>query len=136
MQRQIMSGQRGKDNMIKRVYVAGLYSRNADGSTANVIDVLRNIRAGQVASLRVWRAGFAPFCPWLDYQFSLLDDEPISIEMYYIYSMAWLEVSDAVFVISGAGIGGVHKEIARAKELDIPVFYSFDGLMEFMKGLP
>jgi len=114
---------------MKRVYVAGLYSRNADGSVADVMGVLRNIRDGQSASLAVLRAGFAPFCPWLDYQFSLLDDKPITIEIYYAYSMAWLEASDFVLVISGVGIGsGVDKEIARAKELNIPVFYSFTEL--------
>lgn len=110
---------------MKRIYVAGLYSKNADGSTADVIGVLRNIRNGQMASLKVWRMGYAPFCPWLDYQFSLLDDEPITKEMYYEYSMAWLEVSDAVLVISGAGLGsGVDAEIRRAEELNIPVYYS------------
>jgi len=115
---------------MKRIYVAGLYSRNADGSIADVIDVLRNIRNGQRESLRVWRAGFAPFCPWLDYQFSLLDDEPITKEMYYEYSMAWLEVSDAVYVISGYGIGGgVDAEIKRANELMIPAYYNFDCMV-------
>ena len=116
---------------MKRIYVAGLYSRNADGSVADVIDVLRNIREGQKASLKVWRMGFAPFCPWLDYQFSLLDDKPITREMYYTYSMAWLEVSDAVLVISGSGVGGgVDAEINRAVELRIPIYYSFAELID------
>ena len=115
---------------MKRIYVAGLYSRTKDGKTANVIEVLHNIRAGLKASLEIWRLGFAPYSPWLDYQFSLIDDEPISKEMYYQYSMCWLEVSDAVLVISGNGInGGVDAEIRRAKELGILVFYSIDELL-------
>lgn len=120
---------------MKRVYVAGLYSRNADGSVAGVIDVLRNIRNGQKAALDIWRKGFSPFCPWLDYQFSLLDDEPIEIEMYRRYSMDWLEVSDAVVVISGAGIGsGVDAEIKYSEELGIPVFFGMENFMLFLKG--
>ena len=115
---------------MKRVYVAGLYSETPDGGTVGVIQVLRNIKAGQRESLRVWRAGFAPFCPWLDYQFSLIDDEPTTKEKYYIYSMAWLDVSDAVYVISGRGhAGGVDAEIKRANELHIPVYYSFSDLL-------
>ena len=117
---------------MKRVYVAGLYSRNQDGSVADVIDVLRNIRNGQKAALEIWRKGYAPFCPWLDYQFSLIDDKPIPKKMYYIYSMAWLEVSDVVVAISGVGIGGgVDAEIKRANEIGIPIFYSID---EFLKA--
>jgi hypothetical protein len=115
---------------MKRIYVAGLYSRNQNGNTANVIDVLRNIRAGQMACLKVLKAGFFPFCPWFDYQFALLDDEPISKETYQANSMAWLEVSDAVLVISGEGIGsGVDAEIARAKKLEIPIFRSLKALI-------
>jgi hypothetical protein len=114
-----------KGKKMKRVYVAGLYSRNQDGSVANVIDVLRNMRAGQSASLEVMRMGFAVFCPWLDFQFGLLSDTPIPKEVYQGNSMAWLEVSDAVLVISGEGIGhGVDAEIKRARELNIPIFRS------------
>lgn len=114
---------------MKRVYVAGIYSTDENGNEAGVIQVLKNIRDGQKASLDVWRLGVAPFCPWLDFQFSFLDDEPITKEMYYTYSMAWLEVSDAIFVISGEGLGsGVDKEISRAKELKIPILYSIEAL--------
>ena len=114
---------------MKRVYVAGLYARNDDGSLADLIGVLQNIRTGQAASLKVLRAGMAPYCPWLDYQFSLLDDVPIPKKAYQANSMAWLEVSDAVWVISGECTGhGVDREIACAEELDIPVYRSFEEL--------
>ena len=113
---------------MKRVYVAGLYSHNADGSVANVIDVLRNIREGQLASVEVLRAGFAVFCPWLDYQFGLCGEIPKLV--YRGNSMAWLEVSDAVLVISGEGTGhGVDAEIKRATMLNIPVFRSLKELI-------
>lgn len=125
-----------KGEGIKRVYVAGLYSRNPDGSQANIVQALGNMRRGQMACLQVWRAGFAPFCPWQDYQYSLLDDQPITKEMYQTLSMRWLEVSDAVLVISGEGIGsGVDREIARAMELGIPIFRSLEELVHAAASL-
>lgn len=123
-----------KGTGIKRVYVAGLYSRNPDGTEAGIVQALANMRRGQMAALLVWRAGFAPFCPWLDYQYSLLDDQPITKEMYQANSMRWLEVSDAVLVISGEGIGsGVDAEIARAEALGIPVYRSLEELITASK---
>jgi len=115
---------------MKRIYVAGNYSTNDNGGTANIIEAMQNIRAGQKASMAVWKAGFIPFCPWLDYQFCLVDDEPPTIKMFQEYSMAWLEVSDAVLVISGAGNGGgVDAEIERARDLNIPIFYNIRDLI-------
>jgi len=112
-----------------RVYVAGLYSRNADGSKAGTIDTLHNMRVGIEVATNLLRMGYAVFCPWLDFQFGLVDE--FSPEVYKANSMAWLEVSDAVFVISGEGLGsGVDAEIARAKELNIPVCHFDSELYE------
>lgn len=109
----------------KRIYVAGLITRNPDGSKAGALDFLRNIRAGQVVCLYLLRLGFAVFCPFQDYQYGLLSDDPIPEMAYKGNSMAWLEVSDAVLVISGEGIGsGVDAEIKRANELKIPVYHN------------
>ena len=97
---------------------------------AGVVGVLPSIRAGQAATLEVLWTGMVPFCPWLDYRYGLLDDPPIPKGAYQASSMAWLEVSDAVWVISGEGIGhGVDREIARAKELHIPIYRSFEELV-------
>lgn len=120
-----------KSNAVKRVYVAGLYSCNADGSPADVIGVMRNMRAGQMAARQILEMGFAVFCPWLDFQFGLLDDAPLTKEVFMANSMAWLEVSDAIVVISGEGLGtGVDKEIARALELDLLVYRSLEEFMD------
>lgn len=101
---------------MKRIYVAGKYSAN------NVIDVLKNIRIGIAKCAEILKNGDSPFCPWLDYQFSFFQD--ISVEDYYRYSMAWLEVSDEVWVLPEWETSkGTIKEIARAEELKIPVKY-------------
>ena len=110
---------------MKRIYVAGPYSAN------NVITILDNIRRGIRASVEVLLAGYAPFCPWLDYQFQfvLLQGETLNVSHYYEYSLAWLRVADAMLVLPGYETSkGTLAEIEEAHELGIPVFYSLDDL--------
>ena len=79
---------------MKRIYVAGPYSAD------NVMDVIRNIRNGVHAATILFRAGYSPFCPWLDYHFVLMDfGDKLTIDDFYRYSIDWLSVSDALFVL-------------------------------------
>ena len=108
-----------------RVYVAGAYSAD------NVIDVLENMRRGMREGTRVLLAGFAPFVPWFDFHFQLMlrEGESITIEDYYNYSIAWLEASDALYVIRNSEKStGTQAEIKRAEKLRIPIFFSIEAL--------
>ena len=106
-----------------KIYCAGLYSKNKAGKKANVIEVLENIKAGITVCNRLLSLGYAVFCPWLDFQYGLCGYYKIAEEQYKANSIAWLEVSDAMLVISGAGLGGgVDDEIKRAVVLDIPAY--------------
>jgi hypothetical protein len=110
---------------MKRVYVAGAYSAD------NVVSVLDNMRRGMRVSTEVLLAGYAPFCPWLDYHFQLMlrEGETLTVRDYYQYSLAWLEASDAVLVLPDSeNSKGTQAEIARARELNIPVYYNLDDL--------
>lgn len=117
----------------KRVYVAGAYSAD------NVLDVLRNMNRGIRLSSKVFMLGYAPFCPWLDYQFALnarLDEgEDVTLENYYGYSMAWLEASDAVLVVpeKHETSKGTQAEIKRANELEIPVFFDINDMVDYFE---
>lgn len=107
-----------------RIYVAGEYS------AGDVIDVLKNIGRGESFCTTLFKIGFAPYSPWSDavYAKNLWYQEP-SKQEFYDASLAWLQVSDAVYVISGHGKGGgVDAEIEFAKKIGIPVFYSMDDL--------
>lgn len=111
----------------KRIYVAGAYSAD------NAMAVLDNMRRGIRLSTLVVLAGYAPFSPWLDYNFQLQlrGDERLTIDDYYDYSMAWLEASDAVLVaVESENSRGTAREIRRAIELGIPVYYSLKELKE------
>lgn len=112
-----------------RVYVAGAYS------APNVMDVLNNMRRGMRAATEVLLAGFAPFCPWIDYhyQLQLREGESLSVENYYAYSMAWLEASHVVYVLPNSEHSkGTQAEIARAKDLNIPIVYNMQELKELV----
>jgi len=114
-------GKRGKTMLC--LYVAGPYSAD------NVLDVLNNIRRGQRAATEALLAGFAPFCPWLDFHFQLMlrDNEQLQVEHYYAYSMAWLRVSDGVWIIEGwENSEGASAEVAEARRLGIPIFESLE----------
>ena len=105
-----------------RVYVAGPYSG------PNVIDILAKMRKGLMVTIDVLKKGHAPFSPWLDFQFGLVADD-ITIDMYYRFSMEWLEGAEAVLMVPGWEISkGASKERDRAIELGIPVYYSVDEL--------
>lgn len=105
---------------IYRVYVAGAYSAD------NVMDVLRNIGRGQKACAEVFRLGFAPFCPWHDKTYVYDNpEEQFTVDQFYKFSMAWLEVCDAVLVLPGFEKSkGTLAEIDRAEKMGIPVFYN------------
>ena len=112
-----------------RVYVAGAYSAD------NVITVLDNMRKGMRMSTEVMNLGYAPFCPWLDYQFQLMQredlGESLSVEDYYEYSLAWLDASDCVLVVPGyENSKGTMKELAYAAQMGLPIYYKVEDLYE------
>jgi hypothetical protein len=102
-----------------RVYVAGPYSSD------NVLGVLTNMRVGMRKSTELLLKGYAPFCSWLDHHFTLMlqGEEQLTVPNYYDYSLAFLEVSQAVLLLPGyENSKGTLAEIKRAEELGIPIF--------------
>ena len=114
---------------MKRIYVAGPYSAD------NVLDVLKNIGRGEKMCAQLFNNGYAPFCPWHDK--SYVTDAPeaeFTVEQFYNYSMAWLDVSDAVLLLDGwENSKGTLAEIDRAQSLGIPIFYSYGDMCDLFK---
>ena len=94
------------------------------------MDVLRNIRNGIEVSQQVFMQGYAPFCPWLDYHFVLMDfGDGLTLQDFYDYSIAWLLVSDGMLVLPGwEKSTGTIAEIEYAKLHNIPIFYDIDDI--------
>lgn len=116
----------------KKVYIAGAYS------SGNVLGVLDNIRNGLRWSTEVFLMGHYPFSPWADFlfQLQLREGETLTVEQYYEYSLAWLKVSDVVFVTPGwESSKGTLKEISVAESLRIPVVFSMRELKAYLNVL-
>lgn len=112
-----------------RVYVAGAYSAD------NLMDVFHNMKRGMRTGSQLLQLGFAPFVPWLDHHlvFMMQNDEKLSVEDFYEYSLSWLRVSEVMLVLPGYEKSqGTLKEIKVAEELNISIFYSLDQMVRNM----
>lgn len=108
---------------MKKVFIAGKYNDD------NVIKVLANIRAGQQAAIKLMEAGFAPFCPFLDYQYGLQADLPK--ETYQAVSMAFVESCEIMLMLpSWPRSGGAKRELDRASAIGKTIYYDIDELIE------
>ena len=106
-----------KNKAMSRVYVSGPYSAN------NITGILANMKRGIEISAQLLGVGLAPFCPWLDYHYSL-HVSGLTVEDYYRYSLSWLSVSHCLYVLNGwEKSKGTLAEIKLAKQLKIPIYY-------------
>jgi hypothetical protein len=106
----------------KKVYVAGKLNDSAVGYINNMHRMIKTAR-----ELR--NVGFAVYVPCNDFMEGLVDGN-FTYEDYFENSQPWLESSDAIFCVPGWETSqGTAKEITRAKELFIPVFYDKQELI-------
>jgi hypothetical protein len=116
---------------MKRIYIAGPYS------AGDVLTVFENMRKGMVLATKVRQLGFAPFCPWMDFMYYFVNNsESFSLENCYEYSLAWLEVSDAIlFTPNWKESHGAIQEHEYAIRKKIPVFHSLAALALFKEDI-
>lgn len=106
---------------MKRVYVAGKLNDNAIG-------YINNIRNMCLWAKKVRALGFAVFVPCDDLTELLVCGE-YKYDDLFNNSQPWLVVSDFVFVCPGwETSSGTRREIALAKEHDIPVYFKLEDL--------
>lgn len=116
---------------IKRVYCAGPLTPKGIWSVNLAIDYLANINHLIRAGIEVFKAGFVPFIPALDFAIfiCLREGEVITEPMIKRYSKDWLEVCDAVLLTKGwRQSTGTLAEIEFAKERSIPIFENIEEL--------
>ena len=108
---------------MKKIYIAGAISSPV------LEEGLKNLQQGIKAGAEVLKMGLYPYVPHLDYQFNLVQEDHIPVDIYYKYDLAWLEVCDCMLVLPGYEKSkGVAAEIDFAKKNKIPIFYSMDDI--------
>lgn len=126
--------------MRKRVFVAG---------PVVLGDLRENIRRACAAGKAMLEAGLAPFVPHLScymgqVQYEVppgqwVGPEPevlpwgMPVENWYETDLAWVAVADALLRLPGEGKGS-DGEVARARELGIPVFFAVEDVIAWAKG--
>ena len=101
-----------------KVYVAGPIQ------SATLLHSLANLENGQMWTARMFQLGFAPFPVFTDASFIQKVRPVPPIQDVYNYSLAWLKVADAMYVIPGwEHSAGCLAEKKVAEELSIPIFF-------------
>ena len=102
-----------------RIYVAGPYSKG---------DIAVNVRKAIEAGDKLAELGHIPFVPHLTHLWHLVSPKPYDfwLKLDITILEQWAE---ALIRLPGES-KGADMEVARAKELGIPVYYSLDDLME------
>ena len=71
--------------------------------------------------------GFVPFAPLLLHYYAIV--HPISYDDCMTYCFEWIQSCDYLLRLEGES-KGADMEVAKARELGIPVFYSFQELLK------
>lgn len=98
--------------MKKKIYIAGPYSSG---------NIMYNIRYAIKAGNWILENGGIPFIPHLTGFWDML--APHDYEIWMSYDVEWLKSCDAVYRLPGES-SGADRELAIAKELGIPIFFS------------
>ena len=111
-----------------RIYLAGALSSKENTNrnpTQIVCDYIRNLSTMCKKASELRKRGYYPYVPGMDFLLGVTAGNWEEGD-YRGIGIAFMEVCDAVLVISDSW--GVRKEIERAKELKIPVYYSMTEL--------
>lgn len=115
----------------RRIYVAGAI-RNP-----NCMKLLENLRKGMRVCTEFILEGYAPFCPFIDFLliFQLQPGEVITEDDILDYSISFISGSELMYVVPGYEDSvGVQDEIEEAFTLNIPVFFSKECALGYLRA--
>jgi len=106
---------------MKKIYIAGRLNGTA-------VEYLKNIHSMLLFAEAVRQCGYAVFVPCLDFLMGIIMGN-YEYNDYFSNSQPFLEICDAIFVCPNWKTSeGTKKEIERAEQLGIPVYYSLEEL--------
>lgn len=103
-----------------RIFIAGPYTQG---------DPVENTRRAVFVGRTLIEAGHAPYVPHLTHLWHLIDQQPY--EVWIALHLAFLPTCEAVLRLPGES-PGADGEVARARELGLPVYYSVESLLDGM----
>jgi len=106
-----------------RIYVAGAYSADSEGK------ILQNVQKAIDVGLILFKLGHFPYIPHITYMVDKRANElniKMTWENYMDYHIKWLEVSDALFLVSHSK--GADIELEFAKKHGKQIFYSLNEI--------
>ena len=109
-----------RDDMKIRVYIASPYS---------IGDKCLNVNKSLEISNELIEHGFAPFAPLLSHFHNMSFYQPY--EVWMEQDMTWVASCDCLLRLPGQS-SGADREVERAKEVGIPVFYSLEDLYKYI----
>lgn len=104
-----------------KVYIAGPMTKGC---------IRTNVRVALAAATELADAGFAPIVPHLSHFWDMMYPRPY--EYWMKIDFEWLAACGALLRLPGES-SGADREVAKAQELGIPVFYSVQELVNFFK---
>lgn len=109
---------------MKVIYIAGPYR------AANAWEVEQNIRKVEDLAFKVAEEGHSYICPHTNSRYF---DGTITDKYWLEMTLELMRRCDAVLVAAGwQNSSGTMGEIAEAKCLELPVFYSIEGLLQWI----
>jgi len=113
---------------MKKIYVAGKLNDDAIGYIKNMHRMIKTAK-------KVRDAGFSVYVPCIDILEGLVDGN-FEYSDFFNNSQPWLLSADAIFLTPGWGTSeGTKREIALARENDIPVFDSLEVMIAHFNGV-
>ncbi len=108
----------------RRIYIAGPLSADTEE------EMIANSEIAQHVAYELIKKGYVPFIPHLSVYTSFRDK--VDYEWWMKYCFAWLEQCDALFFIGESP--GANREIARADEIGLRLFYKLDDVPDMRGG--
>src|SRR6185295_18408725 len=93
--------------------------------------VERNVLNACEAAAKFVQAGLCPLVPHLSHYVDLCCTEIVPYEVWMQQTLAWVEVCDALLYLGQSP--GADRELARARELGIPIFSSVETAIEWAR---
>jgi nucleoside 2-deoxyribosyltransferase len=105
------------------VYIAGPYTGNEEQNVANAL----------AAGTPLLDAGLCPYVPHLSHYWEA--QHPHHYEVWMTLDFAWIRRCDVLLRLPGSS-SGADREVALAKALGIPVFYTVEEVLEWAGNAP